>query len=51
MQDIKDYAIDEVTEENIQFINKNAKLMTKEELQEFITADYSMQYEEELPMF
>jgi hypothetical protein len=51
MQDVENYAIDEVTEENIQFINKNAKLMTKEELQEFITTDYSMQYEEELPMF
>ncbi len=29
--------------ENIKFINENAKLMTKEELQEFLEADYSKQ--------
>lgn len=36
----------EICENNIKFINENAKAMTKEELEEFINFDYSKQIEE-----
>lgn len=36
----------QICENNIKFINQNAKLMTKEELQEFINFDYSKQINE-----
>lgn len=44
-QNSKDLSEDEIQtcKNNIKYINKNAKLMTKEELQEFINFDYSKQ--------
>jgi hypothetical protein len=47
---LKNYEIEEVTENNIKFLNKNTKLMTKEELQNFITTDYGYN-KEEVPLF
>lgn len=43
--DLKDEKIEKCNK-NIRYINENAKLMTKEELQEFITCDYSKQIDE-----